>query len=71
MSSSIILELVNTLHHNIAGDVACTHFLQTVGVSGRPTPGQLCPVLQHLNEASNGFSTVSFSRRSGNYSVWV
>ena len=31
---------------------------------------QLSPILGHLNEASNGFST-DFPRRSENYSKWV
>ena len=35
------------------------------------TPDQLSPVLRHLNEAINGFSTVSISGRSGSHSLQV
>ena len=51
--------------------VSLASVVRTIKKLKTTTPGQLSPVLRHLNEAINGFSTVSILRRSGSYSVWV
>ena len=69
INAKIMSKVLVTRIKNVLPDLI--HHNQSGFVKDRYTPGQLSPVLRHLNEAINGFSTVSILRRSGSYSVWV